>query len=144
MKKVWKWIIGIVIGLVVLAVLAGAGFAFRMHNAVGGLRGLRGWDDGVGRGFGMMPFGGMHRGGFGMMSGGPGMFFGGLLQIGFLVLLVLGIIWLVRKLQNPAPVAAPIAPAAPVVPVTPAAACGKCGYPVQNEWKVCPNCGKKL
>jgi hypothetical protein len=141
MTKGWKWIIGIVIGLVVLAVLVSAGFAFRMHNAVGGLRGLRGWDDGLCRGFGMMPFGGMHRGGFGMMGGGPGLFFGGLLQIGFLVLLVLGIIWLVRKLQNPAPVAAPMAPAAPV---TPPASCGKCGYPVQNEWKVCPNCGKKI
>lgn len=143
MKKVSKWIIGIVIGLVVLAVLVGVGFAFRMHSVVGGLRGIRGWDDGFGRGFGMMPFGRMH-GGFGMMGGGLGMLFGGLFQIGFLVLLVLGIIWMVRKLRNPAPVATPVVPAAPAFQAAPAASCGKCGYPVQNEWKVCPNCGKKI
>lgn len=142
MKKVWKWIIGIVIGLVVLAVLVSVGFAFRMHNSVVGLRGMRGWDDGFGRGFGMMPFGRMHGGGFGMM-GGLGMFFGGLLQLGFLVLLVLGIIWLVRKLRQPAAVTTPVTPVV-VASVAPESSCGKCGYHIQAEWKVCPNCGKKL
>ena len=35
MKKVWKWIIGIVIGLVVLAVLVGFGFlVFGRYHAV--------------------------------------------------------------------------------------------------------------
>lgn len=137
MKTIWKWIIGIVIGLVVLAILVGVGFAFRMHSSFGELRAVRGPVDDFGRGFGMMPYGGMHRGGFGMM-GGFGMFFGGLVRLGFLVLLVLGIIWLVRKLRNPAPVATPAASAAPAV------SCTKCGYAVQSEWKVCPNCGKKL
>ncbi len=140
MKKVWKWIIGIVIGLVVLAILVGVGMAFRMHYGFAGMRafdgdGFRSYGmtpfNGMHRGLGMMPFGGMHRG----FGGG---IFGGLVQLGVLALIVLGIIWLVRKLRNPA------ASVAPIVPAAPTASCGKCGYSVQTEWKVCPNCGRKL
>jgi hypothetical protein len=135
MKKNWKWIIGILLGLVVLAVLVGVGFAFRVGGEMHGLRGLGGQE---GRGYGMMPFGGMHRG-FGMM--GFGGIFGGLAQLGVLTLIVLGIIWLVRKLRKPVILAAPVAPVAPAAPT---AVCGRCGEPVENGWKVCPHCGKKL
>ena len=138
MNKFWKWFLGILLGVVVLAILVGVGMAFRMHNVLGDVRGFA-YDDGF-RGYGMMPFGGMHRGGFGMMGFG-GMLFGGLLRLGFLVLVVLGIVWLVRKFAKPATTPAPVAPA---VVEAPKAVCGKCSYPVESGWKVCPNCGKKL
>jgi hypothetical protein len=123
-----------VLGLVVLALLVGAGFAF--HAGRGGF-GERAWNgiERDGRGFGMMPYGGMHRG-FGMMPFGG--FFGGLVSLGVLALIVLGIIWLVRRLRTP------VAPAAPVVPATPAATCRNCGKPVESDWRNCPHCGKKL
>jgi hypothetical protein len=139
MKNTWKWIIGILLGLIVLAILVGVGFAFRMHSVAGGMRGWRGSDDGFRQGYGMMPFGGMHRG-FGMMGFGGGIF-GGLVQLGVLALIVLGIVWLVRKLRKPA---MPVVPVAPVAPAAPTAACPKCGEPIENDWKVCPHCGKKL
>jgi hypothetical protein len=125
MNKFWKWFLGILLGLVVLAILVGVGMAFRMHNVLGDVRGFA-YDDGF-RGYGMMPFGGM--------------LFGGLLRLGFLVLVVLGIVWLVRKFTKPATTPAPVALA---VVEAPKAVCGKCSYPVESGWKVCPNCGKKL
>jgi hypothetical protein len=134
MKKIWKWVIGIVLGLVVLALLVGAGFAFRTGSLGCGARARNGFDQ-DGRGFGMMPYGGMHRG-FGMMPFGG--FFGGLISLGVLALIVLGILWLVRSLRKPA------VPAAPVVPAVPALACRNCGNPVESGWRNCPHCGKKL
>ena len=134
MKNIWKWIIGIVLGLVILALLVGAGFAFRTGSLGCGARARNGFDQ-DGRGFGMMPYGGMHRG-FGMMPFGG--FFGGLISLGVLALIVLGILWLVRSLRKPA------VPAAPVVPAVPALACRNCGNPVESGWRNCPHCGKKL
>jgi hypothetical protein len=140
MKKVWKWIIGIVLGLVVLAVLVGVGFMVRSNFHVNRAEVLdsRGFS---GRGPGMMGYGGFERGP-GMMGRGLmpfGGFFGGLLSLGFLALVVLGIIWLVRSLRTPKPVVMPAAmPAAIVNP------CKKCGQPIQDDWKVCPYCGKKV
>lgn len=177
MKKVWKWVIGIVVVLVVVAALVGGAFLLRSHfvNEVGITRLNRpgvqvpGYGDGQrgsGRYPGMMPFGndgwggyGMHMRRYGMMGFGRRTLFGGLIGslfcLGFLVLIVLGIIWLVRRLRKPAEgsapvaaVAAPIAPVAePVAQVVPVAAvhpCPKCGEPVQEGWKHCPNCGKRL
>jgi hypothetical protein len=122
MKKIWKWIIGIVLGLVVLALLVCAGFAFHAGRAGFGERAWNGIERN-GRGFGMMPFGGIHRG-FGMMPFGG--LFGGLVSLGVLAL---------RK---------PAVPAAPVVPAAPALACRNCGNPVESGWRNCPHCGKKL
>ena len=67
MKKVWKWVIGIVIGLVVLAVLVGASFLAwgNMHVYHGVAQFNRGVDQ---HGPGMMPYGG-----FGYQLRGPGM-----------------------------------------------------------------------
>jgi hypothetical protein len=162
MKKVWKWIIGIVLGLVVLAVLVGVGFMlhsnFRGNRTAvsdsrgfsergpgmmpyGGFEHMRGQGNDYYQGFGHMRVPGMMGGGFGFMPFGG--LFGGLLCLGFLALVVLGVIWLVRKLHKPVLVEAPaVVPAtAPAAVVNP---CKKCGQPLQDAWNVCPNCGKKV
>ncbi len=143
MKKVWKWIIGIVLGLVVLAVLVGVGFMARsnFHAYRAGDFDLRGFSV---RGPGMMSYGGFgsHMRGFGMMGYGfmPfGGFLGGLFSLGFLALAVMGVIWLVNRLRTPKPVEA--SAAIPTAAVNP---CKKCGMPIQDGWKVCPHCGKKV
>jgi hypothetical protein len=146
MKKVWKWIIGILLGLVVLAVLLCVGFLRRSNYHVYRLeaQGSRGFFE---RGPGMMSYGGFeHMRSPGMMGHGMlpfGGFFGGLLSLGFLTLVVLGIVWLVRSLRTPKLVDIPaIIPAAQ--PAAIVNACKKCGNPLQDEWKVCPHCGRKV
>ena len=141
MKTVWKWILGIVLGLVVLALILGAVFMARSHMVLRAFdRDVRGfgWD---GRGYGMMPFGMYSMHGFGMMPFGG--IFGGLLSLGFLALVVMGIIWLVRSLRRPVHVETPVVNPAVVTPPAATHACPKCGNPVQEDWKHCPNCGKK-
>jgi hypothetical protein len=147
MKKVWKWIIGIVLGLLVLAILVGVGFAFRSGYI--GACNVRARDGsgptitrefgtpygGMHRGFGMVPFTGMQRG-YGMMAFGG--LLGGLFRLGLLALVVVGIVWLVRRLRQPT------AAAVPATPIAPLASCGKCGKTVETDWKNCPYCGKKL
>jgi hypothetical protein len=151
MKKVWKWVIGIVIVLVVLVVLVGVGFLAwgNMHVYHGVAQLNRGFEQ---RGPGMMPYGG-----YGYQQRGPGMmgygmipfggFFGGLLMLGFLVLVVLGIIWLVERTRTQNPVAptsaSPVAISEPRPDAT-LAPCKKCGRPLQADWSVCPYCGKKV
>ena len=161
MKKVWKWIIGIVVVLVIVAVLVGGALMLRSHfaNVVYNTRvsrpgvqvpgngkfpnGQRGWPGG------MMPYGyggRGHMGGFGMMNPLGGIF-GGLISLGFLALIVLGIIWVVRSLRKPTVASAPVAATTPSAPLIAAAVthpCKKCGEPVQEDWKFCPNCGKKV
>lgn len=158
MKPVWKWIIGIVVGLIVVAVLVGAAFlvhGFLMSgHSVATLR-IPAPNTGQGpqgnqpRRFGMpgngMPYNGKSYNGMpgfgwhrhGMMGFGPMMAFGGmifgLLCLGGLVLLVIGIVWLVRRPTAVQPVAAPVLHA-----------CPKCEKPVQADWNNCPYCGKKL
>jgi len=142
MKQIWKWIIGIVLGLVLLAVLIGVGFMIRSNFHVYRAEAL------VSRGFserapGMMPYSRFeHMLGPGMMGYGMrpfGGFFRGLLSLGFLTLVVLGIIWLVRSLRTPKPVGVPV-----VMPVAVDNPCKNCGQSIQVEWKVCPYCGKKV
>ncbi len=140
MKPVWKWIIGIVIALAVIALVVGAVFLVRtylpMNRVVTQVQpGFtpRGFDD---RGFPgqrfLMPRGNMH--GFGMMGWGMmpfGGIFSGLFSLGLLALVVLGIIWLVRSVRTPKQTVA-------------MKTCGNCGKPVQEDWKNCPYCGKKI
>ncbi len=86
-------------------------------------------------------------GGWGMM--GPGMMGGWsfapfgwvgmllmwLLPLGFLVLLVLGIAWLVKAVSRPGN---------GQPPVSPTKACPNCHKPAQAEWHNCPYCGTAL
>jgi hypothetical protein len=153
MKKVWKWIIGIALGLILLAVLVGVGLLVRNNFHVYRAETLNpyGFSE---RGPWMMPYGGFgHMRGHGMMGFGMmpfGGLFRGLLSLGFLALVVLGIIWLARSLRKPKTFDAPAAvsaepaelpPATPTAIVNP---CKRCGRPLQDEWKVCPHCGKKV
>jgi hypothetical protein len=142
MKKVWKWIIGIVLGLVILAVLVGVGFLVRgnFHGYRAEALDSRRFSE---RGPGMMPYGefGLHMRGPGMMSYGfmpLGGFIGGLFSLGFLALVVLGIIWLVKRLTSAQVAVSAAMPAAIVNP------CKKCGRPIQDDWKNCPYCGKRV
>jgi hypothetical protein len=139
MSKVLKWILYVVLGLVVLAVLAGIAFAIF---------------GGVGHGFYMM------RPGFRMMEPyrysyyNPGrMIFGGLLGLGFFILIIVGIVALVNAIMHsnrPAQVtqaAQPVSPASPAPAaeiVTPTRTCSNCGKPAQDDWKTCPYCGNPL
>jgi hypothetical protein len=169
MRKVWKWVIGIVVALVVIAAIVGG--AFLLHARLGnmayiarsnrpqvqvpGNRQIPYGNRGEGQPFlpnqrpGMMPFG---RGGWGMR--GPGMMgfgwrfplaglIGCLLGLGILALVVLGIIWLVRRQRKSAMAAAPIEPVVESAPVPATHPCSRCGEPVQEGWKHCPNCGKR-
>ena len=151
MKKAWKWVIGIVVGLVILAALVGVGFLVwgNMHAYGGVARVYRGFSQ---RGPEMMPYGGFsyHMRGPEMMAyrmNPFGAFFGALLMLGFLALVILGIIWLVGHVRTPnqgqttlvvTPASSEPMPAEALNP------CKKCGRPLQADWSVCPYCGKKV
>jgi hypothetical protein len=97
MKPVWKWIIGIAVALFVLGSIA---TPFVMHLFFG-----YGMMSGYGSSWGMPMFGGfgfgpstMMGGGFGFM--GFGLLFSALIQLGILVLIVLGIIWLIGEIKK--------------------------------------------
>lgn len=93
---------------------------------------------------GVSLLGGGGYGGWGMMGPGMmggwgfspfgwfGMFFMGLIPVGFIVLTVWGIVWLVRGLGSGSH---------PAVPVRP---CPTCGGGVQADWRHCPHCGAAL
>ncbi len=141
MSKVLKWILYVVLGLIVLAVVAGIVFAIF---------------GGIGRGFYMMRPGFRmmepYRYGFGGYSPMRGIF-GGLLGLGFLVLIIVGIVALVNVIMRgsrsaqvtsttpPAQTAQP-APAAEMV--IPTRTCSHCGKPAQDDWTTCPYCGNPL
>ncbi len=165
MKSVWKWIIGIVIALVVVAALVIGGFFIWMHFGNFG---------GVARvvqpgsqmpGYGRLPFNHNAWGGRGMIMRGPGMMefgrtsifgglFGGLIAVGLLALIVMGIIWFARSLRTPATANAVVTSNDVVTSSATQAeqgsssvtsqTCPKCGEPIQAGWKHCPQCGKKL
>jgi len=72
-------------------------------------------------------------GGWGMMGGGMAamMAFFMLIPFAFLAFLLLGIVWLVRSLSQPAASSL-------------GRTCPGCGRSVQADWKVCPHCGTSL
>jgi hypothetical protein len=124
MNKTLKWILYILLGLVVIAVVAGIVFA-----VFGGF------------GYGMMRPGiwvGDHM----RFTNSPiRLIFGGLLCLGILLLVVLGIAALITAVvrgNRPAPPTSPTQIAAAEHP------CPNCGRITQEDWKTCPYCGTPL
>ena len=152
MKKSMKWFLGILISLIVVAVLVTAVFLIthrwdrseRLTEAYN----YPSWYNGRG-----MPD---DHHAMSMVRHNNrlfpiGMFFGSLLGLGFLGLVVLGMITLVRSLIRPSqPLVAPgVAPQptpvpSPEVTPTPGRNCSNCGHQVQDEWSHCPYCGTAL
>jgi hypothetical protein len=137
MSRALKWILGILGGLVDIALIAGLAVA-----VFGGYR----------YGFGMMrpglirafPMPGYHmRFGY----GGLGLLFGSLLCLGVILLVIVGIVALEAALTRGSR-AAPVAPATAVPPAsavtTPERPCPNCGRMTQEDWKTCPYCGTAL
>ena len=124
MNKVLKWSLYILLGLVILAVVAGIVFA-----VFGGY------------GYAMM------RPGFRMMepmrfySNPMRSIFGGLLGLGVLVLVIVGIVALVNALVRGN---RPIQTTQPAQMTAPTRTCSNCGKPAQEDWKTCPYCGNPL
>jgi flagellar biosynthesis protein FlhB len=125
MKKVLKWILFILLGLVLFAVIAGVlmvGWRF----GFGGIR----------EGYGMVN----HMRGFGSISP-VGMIFGGLLRLGLFLLVVVGIVGLVYSLTRGRQ-STQVTPSA--TPAIPSRTCASCGKPAQDDWTTCPYCGNSL
>ncbi len=130
MSKVLRWILYVLLGLVILAVIAGIVFAI-----FGGY------------GYAMM------RPGFRTMMpmrnyyfNPIGAIFGGLLGLGVFVLVIVGIVALVnalvrggRPMQSNTP-----AQMTTTQMATPSRTCPNCGKPAQEDWKTCPYCGNPL
>lgn len=108
-----NWAAVLVFGIVAV-------IAFAIGASLFGGWGYPGW--GMMGGWGLAPFGGMAM--FGMML------FMWLIPVGFVVLTVVGIAWLMR--------------AAAGGPVAPARACPSCGRGTQADWHNCPHCGAAL
>lgn len=173
MRNLWKWVLGILGGLVVLGIIASA-FFVRFFWRVPMMAAQRGFVPrnipNPGPGMQRMPhmFGGMD--GFGRFGPfGMGFGRGGLLtflphllwQLLLLALVVAGVIFLVRALSRPracgmqAVSASPVSPAAavaiPPAPVesavieqAPPRTCASCGRELQADWTHCPHCGAKV
>jgi len=97
-----------------------------------------GWGYSGMMGGGMMGPGMM--GGFGFGLGPLGWIFmlvGWLIPLGFLALVVLGVVWLARAVSGQPARALPQPPA-------PTASCPQCHRGLQADWKACPYCGHRL
>ena len=160
MKNFWKWFFILLGTFIVVFLLAFVAFSIfgGKHAGVWYIMPMMGRGLRFFRGGPLMPhmqLPGGFTGGFGVF-GWVGMIFSWLLRLGFLALVIAGIVWVVRSLtQSKAPAApvqyvvpaAPVPPAAPAEPVTPAqpaSACAHCGKPIQVDWKLCPYCGAPL
>lgn len=115
----WKSVI--VFGIIVVIVLL-------IGLSLFGGSGYRNWGmmgPGMMGGWGYSPFGWI------------GMLFMWLIPISFLVLTVLGIVWLVRAtIGSPPNVDSATSPATDT--------CPSCGRPTQTDWQHCPYCGGEL
>lgn len=148
MKKIWKWILGIAIVLVVLAGLAGLVFVMRNNIITAnfhpgyGFQPRPGWNE-QSRGWrepamhGGDPMLGERFSRFGRLP--FGFLFGGLMQLIPLALLALVFYGVYRIGKNSAKPAA-MAAASPAAATH---ACANCGTAVQDGSKFCPNCGEK-
>jgi hypothetical protein len=130
MSNVLKWILYVLLGLVVLAVIAGIVFAFIGPFRTGfaymrpGFRMIAPYGH-----FGFAPFGAI---------------FGGLLGLGIIILIIIGIVALVSALVRGNRPAMNVQPQQPAQPVVAARTCHNCGKPAQEDWKTCPYCGTPL
>ncbi len=129
MSNVLKWVLYVLLGLVILAVIAGIVFAI-----FGGGYGYAMMHPGIRM---MQPYGYTYRVGISPLRA----IFGGLLGLGIFILIIIGIVALISALvrgnrtvvyNQPAPSAAPAKP------------CPNCGKPTQEDWKTCPYCGTPL
>jgi hypothetical protein len=155
MSKTWKWIIGILIGLLVLAVIIAVPFGMHQLAVNNGAQfSASGFERGFDRdhGPGMMGRGAdnyyWHHG---MMNQNPG--FAGPMAYGFgffafgifrliIPLAVLGLaIYGVIALFKRRPASTVPAEA---VPAAPTHSCANCGKPAMDDWKNCPYCGNSL
>jgi len=146
MKTTVKWILGLVIGFLVIGSILMIGYLmFNRWGTFGwvmGPREIRSWD---GQRFKPMQ---LHwrvpeRRFLGVL---PLRFIGGsFLFIGLLSIIILGVFVLFRAIQNPQQSSAPSAPFSSST-ATPAGerVCGNCNNPVQDEWSHCPFCGETL
>jgi hypothetical protein len=146
MKPVWKWIIGIVIALVVIAAVV-CGFVFS-HNHMVGFRGdfrefgTYGYNPHMpmGRSFGYVS----PMFGFGLI------FLRGLIPLALLVLLAYGIYRLgfhnAQKTATNSVVEAAKAESEVIAqePLVEMHTCPKCGNDIEEGWRNCPHCGKRL
>lgn len=148
--KTWtKWLLGILIGVLVIAAIGVIGYlAVRSWNGPGWTleaRMPRYWEGSrvmpwhmlpqrPGRIAPVLPFGGFYA---------LRLLGSGLLCLGLLALIGLGILALVRTMQRPLPAA--VAPAQPIPPApAPVLACANCGRTIQEDWSHCPYCGTAL
>ena len=133
MSKVLKWILYVLLGLVVLAIIAGVVFAFfSPARYVMNHPGIR-----------MMAPYGYYRVGISPLRA----IFGGLFGLGIFVLIIIGIVALVNAIVRGNRTTMVTQPQQPLQPTQSAAAarpCPNCGKPAQEDWKTCPYCGTPL
>lgn len=150
MKKSTKWIIGILVAIIVIAVI-GALVMTWQHFGYGGweygMRSGRLWDRNLLPPQQIQPWSmPMHSLRWsGAWSGFFGLFRligGALLCLGLPALLVLGV-WLLVKSNRRSPQVSPPPTAAPAPPAASSGKnCASCGRFVQEDWSHCPYCGK--
>lgn len=149
MSTAAKWIVGIIIGLLVLAALAVFGLLiFLRFNGANGLLGFHAVRPFEGRVYPIQPFNRLPTHRFGGLL--PfGFFLGRLIFPVFFILIVLGgIILLFGLLRARRPAIASRMNAAPMTSTAPgqsqSRACPNCERAVQDDWNHCPYCGTEL
>lgn len=128
MTKALKWILIVLLGVIVLAIIAGLVFAFLGAARYGVVR------------QGFQPFQ-HYQNYYSVPFRGLGALFGGLLGLGVFVLVIVGIVALINALfrnNRPAQMASQTQTPAPL------RTCSNCGKPAQEDWKTCPYCGNPL
>ena len=165
MKNIWKWIIGGIVVLVVVAGLVGLGLVMHNHMLAvfsqrvtlhappppNGEKVAPPGKFGERVPFRMGPMKGLRMGWHGFGRGfrgfgpfGPGLMFFGLLGRLVPIAILLLLLTIAYRLgKGKAPVVPAAAPPSEALPAAiPTHLCPKCGEPVQDGWKHCPNCGE--
>jgi hypothetical protein len=153
MSKAWKWVLGIVIGFVVVVMLVGGGFlVYARFNEPEDAREVR-FEFGMRRGelwhdaplrLPMRAYSRIYRN---YLPGG--IFFGGLICLGTVGLLVGGAFALAyslgRRRRDETPADSVVTPTdAKPEPVQDRKTCPNCQQEVQADWAHCANCGNSL